>query len=750
MKRYFICLLFAVCFSGVYSQEDLSQYIDPMIGTAGHGHTFPGATLPFGLVQLSPDNDQKGWDWCSGYHYSDSTLLGFSHTHLSGTGVGDLLDIRIMPTTYQPKSDTAHEGRYFIRQFKDYYKHENEIAKAGYYAVTTKNSKIKCELTATMRSGFHRYLFPQGDNASIVLDLAHDVNNDKTEWSHIKISDTLVTGYRKSKGWARNQIVYFAIKFSKPIRNYSYMVDGWLKSDKELIRGKRTCAIFSFTNYPQQELLVKVGISYVSSENALMNLNTEINHWDFEKTKNDANLLWNKEMKRIKIETTDVSKKRTFYTAIYHTMCAPQLYSDVNGDYRAEDFSVKKTNGFEYYSTLSLWDTFRAANPLYSMIIPSKVSQFIKGMLAHYDDFGLLPFWTLTGQETWCMIGYHSIPVIVDAYMKGIRDFDVPKSYKAMLNSANFDHQHLKEYKKFGYIPCDIEEYQSVSRTLEYAYNDWCISLISNEMKKEEESKLYKQRSLFYQNVFDTKAGFMRPKTSNGEWTKDFTPLRARHYAFTEGNAWQYSWFVPHDVYNLIKLHGGNEKFVLKLDTLFNMSPEIPGEKVIDMSGFIGQYVHGNEPSHHIAYLYNYAGMPWKTQERLSQIVPTMYSDKPDGLCGNEDCGQMSAWYIYSVLGFYPVNPASGIYVIGAPFVDKATLSLENGKTFVVEAKNLSSTNKYIQSVTLNGVALTNTSINHSDIMNGGILSFVMGNKPNKRWGVIPGTYPKESAYNLK
>ena len=721
---------------------DPNKFVNPFIGTGGHGHTFPGACVPFGMVQLSPDNGTAGWDWCSGYNYSDSVIIGFSHTHLSGTGIGDLCDILFMPAVLSINSETGNSK---LKNLHSVFSHSTETASPGYYSVELKTFGIKAELTATKRAGFQKYIFPNSDDAIIVLNLGHSLNWDNTTEAYLKIVDnTTIVGYRFSTGWAKDQRVYFAAKFSKPFSEHFIDLNNQLNNNEIEAKGKSLEGIFKFKTKLGEVILVKTGISSANIEGAMKDLNSEIPNWNFEKIKNDASISWRKELIKIKIEASDNNLKETFYTALYHTMLAPNLFSDLNGNFKGADSLVHNAKSYNQYTVFSLWDTFRAEHPLFTIIEKNLVNDFIKSMLAHYEEAGLLPVWELEGNETNTMIGYHAVPVIADAILKGFHGFNINEAYEAMKKSAMQDHFGLKYYKKLGYVPADKEN-ESVSKTLEYSYDDWCIAQISRLLHKKNDYKLFMNRAGNYKNLFDPSTKFMRGKESNGNWIKNFDPRYSNHRndVYTEGDAWQWNWFVPQDVNGLIKLMGGNENFTQKLDSLFNQSPVIEGSNASpDISGMIGQYAQGNEPSHHIAYLYNYAGKPWKTQEIVRKICETLYTDSTNGLCGNDDCGQMSAWFVFSSLGFYPVNPADGIYVIGSPMFNKVSINVGKGKYFTVIAKNASKENKYIQSAKLNGKKLDRTYIYHREIMNGGNLIFTMGNKPNKKWGSNKKDFP--------
>ncbi|MFN8254317.1 MAG: GH92 family glycosyl hydrolase [Bacteroidales bacterium] len=750
MKSIFKSILIISCFALIIScskevktENDFTQYVDPFIGTGGHGHTFPGACLPFGMVQLSPDNEKQGWDWCSGYHVSDSIIIQFSHTHLSGTGCGDLQDIGIMPTTNEVKEDTTRNGRNFIYQFKSAFSHENETAKPGYYSVVLDDSKIKAELTATLRAGFHKYTFPKSENSKIIIDLDCKGGWDKMIESGAKIEDeTTVSGYTFSNGWATNQKVYFVAKFSKPFKKFYTSATGELNEGIKEMKGRSTKAILCFTTDENESVLVKVGISSSGVEGAMNNLNTEIKDWNFDAVAKNASEEWNKELSKFKVESKDQDQIKIFYTAVYHSMVSPNTYSDVDGQYTGIDGKMHQAKGFTNYYTFSLWDTFRAMHPLYTIVDEQRVSEMIQAMMAHYREFGILPMWSLWGNETYCMIGYHSIPVITDAYFKGIKGFDANEAFEAMKKTAmaevkDREYKDLDLYIKYGYFPVDkqIERTkandETVSKTLEWAYDDWCIAQMAKALNKTEDYNYFSKRANNFINVADSTTGFMRPRYSDGKWLTPFDPTLVQHgNGYVEGNAWQYSWFVPHDVPSLIQIMGGNKKFTTKLDSLFLTKSKSKVE-VVDVTGLMGQYAHGNEPSHHVAYLYSYAGQPWKTQQMVCLVRDSLYKSTRDGLCGNDDCGQMSAWYVFSAMGFYPVNPADGIYVIGSPLFEKVVVNVGNNKVFTVTAKNISKKNIYIQSASLNGKALETCYITHKNIMEGGKLEFVMGDKPN-------------------
>ena len=717
----------------------LTSYVNPMIGTSAHGHTFPGATVPFGMVQLSPDTYNEGWDWCSGYHYSDNSIMGFSHTHLSGTGRGELLDVLMMPTTgaiqFDPGTRENPDSGYRSR-----FSHQNEIAKAGYYSVILDDYQIKAELTATKRAGFHRYSFGKDETANLIIDMVHCFKTDSILNGQIKIvNDSLIVGSHRSKGWGEGDEkywveheVFFAARLSQPIRNASFSVDGNIIENTKEVHGKAVKTNLIFDISKNKQLLIKVGISGVDVEGAINNVDMEIADWNFDKVAKAADGDWNEILKTFQVSDQNQANKETFYTAVYHSCIAPFTASDADNRTMGFDRKIHTAKGFTMSTGLSLWDTFRAANPLYTIISPLKVTDIINSMLAQYDQYGLLPIWPLCNSETNCMIGYHSIPVIVDAYLKGIGGFDAEKAFEAMKKSAMQDDFDVQYLKKYNYIPRDLEQWHSVAKTLEYAYDDWCIAQMALKMGKTEDFEYFSKRAKAYENLFDTSIGFMRGKDSKGQFNPDFDPYNAVNATsdFIEGNSWHYTWFVPQDIQALINGMGGKAGFVSRLDTLFSVSSKLDKDTPMDVSGLIGQYAHGNEPSHHVAYLFNYGDAPWKTQERIYQIMSTLYSNKPDGLCGNEDMGQMSAWYVFSALGFYPVNPADGKYVFGTPQFSEIAVNLPNMKSFVVKAQNLTDQNIYIKKVVLNGKEYDKGYITHQQLLEGGILEFQMSDQP--------------------
>jgi predicted alpha-1,2-mannosidase len=700
-------------------QDRLTDFVNPFIGTAYHGHTYPGAAYPFGQIQLSPDNGTQGWDWCSGYHYSDSILSGFSHLHLSGTGIGDLADISFLPVTSEVTFQNGELNADFVKRYAGKYSHDQETASPGYYAVTLKNSGIRAEFTVTERAGLHRYSFPEEGEKNLLINLGFAINWDKPYKTTLNIVDNqLITGSRLSNGWAADQHVYFAVRFSSPISN-SVITN---------VGGEgRTVAYLKFS---KRNILAKVGISSVSIENAMANLDASLPGWDFEGTQKAASDAWEKELSKIRIQSDDPGQKTIFYTSMYHTMVAPALFSDLNGEFKGVKGDVQKANGYNRYTVFSLWDTYRA---LHTLTQQPRVNDMVKSMLDHYKQSGLLPVWELEGNETFCMVGNHSIAVIAEAILKGIGDFDHQLAFEAMKVTSLHDRDGMGLYDKLGYMPADKIQ-QSVAKSLEVAIDDWCVAAVAQKLGKTEDAAYFSKRSESYRAYFDKKTGFMRGKLSNGQWTTPFDPVFSKHEGsdYTEGNAWQYLWIVPQNVNGLIDLLGGKDPFAKKLEELFNIAAGVTGEQASpDISGLIGAYAHGNEPGHHTTFLFNYCGRAWRTQELNREIQTTMYKNSPDGLCGNEDCGQMSAWYVFSALGFYPVNPAELKYQFGSPIVQEAKLEVAQGKYFTMKAPLASKDNKYIQEVKLNGQVLTRSFITHEEIMDGGILEFEMGAEPN-------------------
>ena len=704
--------------------QPLISYVNPFIGTGGHGHTYPGAVAPFGMMQLSPDTRLEGWDGCSGYHYSDKHIYGFSHTHLSGTGVSDYADVLLMPTN----TTTFNNGADGEKGYRSTFSHEDENASPGFYEVLLKDTDIKVSLTVSRRSGMHKYEFPSAENQIVILDLEH---RDKLNDLNLNIlSDTEISGYRFSKAWATNQKLFFNIQFSKPFKVEDTLMSSAFKTS--------TKAALKFHNPKNEPIYVKVGISAVDEQGAKLNLEKEIGTKTFNEVKSEIEKLWEKQLEKITIEDRVEDKKVIFYTSLYHSMLAPHLHQDVDMRYRGMNDSIYKAEDFEQYTVFSLWDTYRAAHPLYTLIEQDRTNDFIKGFIKKHEHGGILPIWDLSNNYTGCMIGYHAIPVIADAYLKGIKDYDVEKAFQAMTFAASRDQLGLDAYKKNNYIPVEAEG-SSVSKTLEYAYDDWAIAQMAKTLGKSEDYKTYIQRAQFYKNVFNPDTKFMQGRFRN-TWPSNFDPYEV-NFNYTEANSWQYSFYVPQDVSGFTTLLGGKKALEQQLDKLFSASQETSGAEQADITGLIGQYAHGNEPSHHMAYLYNFVNTPYKTQERVHQILTEQYSSAPDGISGNEDCGQMGAWYVFSALGFYPVTPASNTYIIGTPHVEKATLNLENGSKFTVIAESLSEENIYIQSATLNGKQLNNSYLDHNTIMNGGNLVFKMTNAPSQ-WGTTTNSAP--------
>ncbi|WP_281764239.1 GH92 family glycosyl hydrolase [Neptunitalea lumnitzerae] len=741
--------------------KQLYEYADPMIGTAKMGHTYPGASSPFGSIQLSPDTDTipfavdghynpDVYKYCAGYQYDDSTIVGFSHTHFSGTGHSDLGDFLVMPTVgalqLNPGTEAEPDSGYRSR-----FSHEDEEASPGYYSVALKDYNIKAELTATTRVGVHKYTFPKADNAHILLDLTAGIYNydDKNVWTFLRVeNDTLITGYRQTNGWARTRTVYFAMAFSKPFKNY-----GYAKADKSVyngfwgrfdqthnfpeIAGKKIKAYFDFDTEEGEAVEVKLSISPVSAAGALANMKVETPKWGFEAIKTKVQQQWNKELGKIQVASLNESDKTNFYTAMYHAFLGPTVYMDVDGNYKGLDMNVHQADDFVNYTSFSLWDTYRALHPFFNLVQPKRNRDMIKSMLAHQNQsvHHMLPIWSHYANENWCMIGYHSASVVADAIVKGNVDFDAEKALEACVATANVSYfDGLGYYKELGFVPED-KSGASVSKTLEYAYDDWAIAQAAKKIGNEQVYTTFMKRAENYKHVFDANTGFMRPKLSDGSFKKEFDPLNTHGQGFIEGNSWNYSLYVPQDPAEMIEMMGGKHTFSEHLDSLFTMElPDKYFEKTEDISrdGIIGNYVHGNEPSHHVVYLYNWTDTPWKSNDKIRNVLRTMYKTGADGLGGNDDFGQMSAWYIFSSLGFYPVAPGSEDYAIGSPLVVDAKVYLENGNMLHVETKKQSEKNKYVQKVLWNGKKLDVPSIKHSNLMQGGTLTFIMGRKPNK------------------
>lgn len=728
---FLLLVTLSACTPGRQQPTDYTQYVNPFIGTDFTGNTYPGAQVPFGMVQLSPDNGLPGWDRIAGYFYPDSTIAGFSHTHLSGTGAGDLYDISFMPVTLPYKEADAPLG------IHSKFSHDDESATAGYYRVMLKDYGIDVELTATERCGIQRYTFPEAQ-AAVFLNLKKAMNWDFTEDSHIEQVDSVtVQGYRFSDGWARNQRIYFRTRFSKPFASMQTDTTAILKDGKRI--GTATVARFDFNTQAGEQIVVSTALSGVSMEGATRNLLAEAPDNDFDAYRKAARDNWNRQLSKIEVKGGNADDKANFYTALYHSMLAPTIYSDVDGAYYGPDKRIHQADGWVNYGTFSLWDTFRAAHPLFTYTQPERVNDMVKSFLAFYEQNGRLPVWNFQGSETDMMIGYHAVPVIADAYLKGIGDFDAEKALEACVATANLDsYRGIGVYKQLGYIPYNMEDgYNadnwSLSKTLEYAYDDYCIARMAEKMGRKEIAGTFYRRSQNYKNVYNPATSFMQPRDEKGAFIEDF---KADDYTphICESNGWQYFWSVQHDIDGLIGLVGGKERFAQKLDSMFTFHPSADDELPLFSTGMIGQYAHGNEPSHHVIYLYNKVGQPWKTQKYASQVMNELYRNTPAGLCGNEDCGQMSAWYVFSAMGFYPVDPVGGQYEIGTPLFPEAKLRLANGKTFTVLAPKVSKENIYIQSVKLDGKPYDKSYVTHEQIMNGSTLELEMASQPGPVW----------------
>ena len=731
-----ILLLFS--FSACVSQQPdaetecyATEYVNPFIGTDFAGNTYPGAQVPFGMVQLSPDNGLPGWDRISGYFYPDSTIAGFSHTHLSGTGAGDLYDISFMPVTLPYKEADAPLGIHSL------FSHDEETASAGYYQVRLKDYDINVELTATERCGIQRYTFPEAD-AAIFLNLRKAMNWDFTNDTRIEVVDSVtIQGYRFSDGWARDQHIYFRTRFSKPFASVQLDTAAVIKDGKRI--GSSAIARFDFHTSAGEQILVTTAISGVSMEGAARNLAAEAPADDFDKYLAVTRKNWNEQLSKVEIKSNDIDEKVKFYTSLFHSMLATTIYSDMDGAYYGPDKQVHQADGWTNYSTFSLWDTYRAAHPLYTYIEPQRVNDMVKSFLAFSEQNGRLPVWNFYGSETDMMIGYHAVPVIVDAYLKGIGDFDPKKALAACVATANIDeYRGIGLYKKYGYVPYDVTDHYnsenwSLSKTLEYAYDDYCIARMAEKLGEKQIADEFYKRSRNYKNVYNSQTTFMQPRNNKGSFIEDFSPDDYTPH-ICESNGWQYFWSVQQDIDGLISLVGGKERFAQKLDSMFTYIPSADENLPIFSTGMIGQYAHGNEPSHHVIYLFNAIGQPWKTQKYAAEVMHELYKNTPAGLCGNEDCGQMSAWYVFSAMGFYPVDPISGKYEIGTPMYPEMKMHLANGKTFTILAPAVSKENIYIQSVKLDGKPYDKSYITHEQIMNGSIFEFEMGNKPGKVW----------------
>ncbi|MFN1835667.1 GH92 family glycosyl hydrolase [Balneola sp. MJW-20] len=765
LKPFFLSLI-AVLPLTLAAQSDPAQFVNPLVGTQNMGHTYPGATVPFGMVQLSPDTDTTRYElngsynpevyrYCAGYQYEDPTIVGFSHTHFSGTGHSDLGDFLIMPTTGELQLHAGSEEDPSTG-YRSAYSHDNEIAEPGYYSVLLEDHGIEAELTSTNRVGIHRYTFPEEADGHIILDLEHGIYtyDEKNVWTFVRVeNDSTVTGFRQTDGWARTRTVYFAMSFSKPFTSYGHEKDEndtyrgfWRKFDEsknfpEMI-GKDIRAYFNFDVEEGEEVMLKFALSSVSTEGAIKNLQAEAAHWDFDQYRSDARALWNKELSKVEVETITRKDKETFYTALYHTFLGPITYMDVDGRYKGLDQNTHTAEDFTNYTIFSLWDTYRALHPWFNIVQQQRNRDMVYSMLAHYDQSAhhMLPIWSHYANENWCMIGYHSVSVISDAYIKGIISGDIDRALEASVTTAKVPYYDgIGYYMDLGYVPED-QNTSSVSKTLEYAYDDWAISQLAKKAGNTEVETEFKKRSRNFENVYDERIGFMRPRLSDGSFKQEFDEMDTHGQGFIEGNAWNYSLYVPHDPDRMIEMMGGKDRFSEHLDSLFVMEIE---DKYIDQTeditrdGIIGNYVHGNEPGHHIPYLYNWTNDPWKTQERVRMIMDTMYSNTSDGLPGNDDAGQMSAWYLFSAIGFYPVAPGADWYAIGSPNIRSATINLESGHTVTIEALNQSEENIYVQNLSIDGKTVNRNYLLHNELMNADRIVFTMGSKPNTEWGTI-------------
>lgn len=726
-----LSLCLASCGSSQKGQEmeDLTQFVDPRIGTGGHGHVFYGANVPYGFIQLGPTSIPQSWDWVSGYHVSDSTVIGFPHTHLSGTGIGDLHDINVMPVvgevTYSRGDASSYETGLW-----SYSDRSKEVVTPGYYRTHLSRYNVDVELTATKRVGFHKYTFLGNESPAIVFDMVNGGCWDKTTEAVIRVvNDSTVSGYRYSKGWADDQRVFFRAEFSRKFDNVEFIVNDSVK-EGDMAKGAQLFARVNFAAGNQEPVYMKVALSPTSEEGAQLNMQTELSGWDFEKTIADAKAAWNKELNKVKVYTTDEASKKIFYTSLYHTLFAPSEFCDVNGDYYGADKQMHKDEGFVNYTTFSLWDTYRAAQPLMTILHPEKMSDIINTMLHIHQQQGKLPVWHLMGCETNCMVGNPGVPVVADAILKDINGFDTELAFKALKESSMLPERGMEHRIEYGFIPAD-KMTEAIAYDMEYAIADWAVAQAAQKLGKQEDYEYFLKRSKSYKNYFDASTGFMRGKMLDGSWRTPFSPYASSHREddYCEGNAWQYTWLVPHDVEGLVECFGSKEAFVNKLDSLFLANGDMGEASSPDISGLIGQYAHGNEPSHHTVYLYTLVGQPWKTADRIKEILHTMYTDQPDGLSGNEDVGQMSAWYILSSFGFYQVEPAGGKFVFGYPNFDKVEIAVPAGK-FVIERENKGQQNNYIQGIVLNGTEYKKPWIEYADIMKGGELKFLMGDEP--------------------
>lgn len=726
-----LSLCLASCGSSQKGQEmeDLTQFVDPRIGTGGHGHVFYGANVPYGFIQLGPTSIPQSWDWVSGYHVSDSTVIGFPHTHLSGTGIGDLHDINVMPVvgevTYSRGDASSYETGLW-----SYSDRSKEVVTPGYYRTHLSRYNVDVELTATKRVGFHKYTFLGNESPAIVFDMVNGGCWDKTTEAVIRVvNDSTVSGYRYSKGWADDQCVFFRAEFSRKFDNVEFIVNDSVK-EGDMAKGAQLFARVNFAAGNQEPVYMKVALSPTSEEGAQLNMQTELSGWDFEKTIADAKAAWNKELNKVKVYTTDEASKKIFYTSLYHTLFAPSEFCDVNGDYYGADKQMHKDEGFVNYTTFSLWDTYRAAQPLMTILHPEKMSDIINTMLHIHQQQGKLPVWHLMGCETNCMVGNPGVPVVADAILKDIKGFDTELAFKALKESSMLPERGMEHRIEYGFIPAD-KMTEAIAYDMEYAIADWAVAQAAQKLGKQEDYEYFLKRSKSYKNYFDASTGFMRGKMLDGSWRTPFSPYASSHREddYCEGNAWQYTWLVPHDVEGLVECFGSKEAFVNKLDSLFLANGDMGEASSPDISGLIGQYAHGNEPSHHTVYLYTLVGQPWKTADRIKEILHAMYTDQPDGLSGNEDVGQMSAWYILSSFGFYQVEPAGGKFVFGYPNFDKVEIAVPAGK-FVIERENKGQQNNYIQGIVFNGTEYKKPWIEYADIMKGGELKFLMGDEP--------------------
>lgn len=744
-----LLVLGASCSERGMVQTDYASYVNPFIGTGGHGHTFPGPVVPHGMIQPGPDTRLDGWDSCSGYYYNDSTINGFSHNRLSGTGCCDYGDILLMPTVgeqhIEPSGSSSQQLAYCSA-----FSHDNEVAVPGYYSVMLDRYGVKAELTSTCRAAIHRYTYPETEEGGMILDLDYSLQRQINRDMMIEqVNDSTLRGHKRTLYWAPDQPIYFYMTFSRP---FTYtLVNDTLALEEGGEPQPRMKALLRFASLKKgEQVMVKTGLSAVDMEGARANVEKEIPGWDFDGVRKAANEAWNRELSKIDIKTPDHNQRIIFYTGLYHTAIAPTVFTDVDGRYLGMDHRIHQVKeGENYYTIFSLWDTFRALHPLLTIIHPELNEELIRSLITKSEEGGIYPKWDMASNYTGTMIGYHAVSLITDAYMKGYRNFDVQKAYSAALRAAEYDTTgiHCPDWmipyvmprarywkNEVGYVPCDKDN-EAVAKALEYAYDDWCIAVLARELGDTANARKYETFAQGYRNYYDASTGFMRGLDSHRQWREPFNPNASNHRNddYCEGNAWQWSWFVPHDPEGLMELVGGRERFIQKLDSLFTADSRLEGEQVsADISGLIGQYAHGNEPSHHITHFYNYAGAPWRTQELVDQVLQTLYFNNPNGLSGNEDCGQMSAWYVMNAMGFYQVCPGNPVYSIGRPLFDEVTIHLTNGKTFVIRTKNNSKTNKYIRSATLNGKPLDKLFFTHRDLTAGGVLEFVMSDRPNE------------------